>query len=362
MFFQYFARELVKVGLYHAKTSSYVRNLEIPCSQPTPETSHGALDKIPDMLKQPRPVGGFVALPVELPVSEHLWQPSKHYFYLKPHDPQIPDADAPRCLFVTNIPVTTMEVHLKHLFSQQLSAGTVERVEFSERLQQPLKKPESQSGRKRKRATGEEVQFELGAHRLPDVWQRSLHASGAQAVVVFVDILSMETSLRAAKKAAKIGTRLVWGKDIEYRIPPLGLQRYKEHNNQQFPPRKELLQSVNAYMSAYSRMEEIRTRAYAKKRQEPDEEGFVTVTKGARGLVRKEDAKELRVKQKDKNKGLEDFYRFQMRERRKEGQGEFLRKFEEDKKRVAEMKQRRGRLRVSPNLVSVVETNMFQPE
>jgi hypothetical protein len=63
--------------------------------------------------------------------------------------------------------------------------------------------------------------------------------------------------------------------------------------------------------------------------------------------VRTEDAKELGEKQKAKNQGLEDFYRFQMRERRKEEQGEFLRKFEEDKRRLDEMKKRRGRLRVS---------------
>jgi ribosomal RNA-processing protein 7 len=113
-------------------------------------------------------------------------------------------------------------------------------------------------------------------------------------------------------------------------------------------PRRDLLQSVDSYMSAYSKLEEARSRANAKKRQMPDEEGFITVTKGARGgVVRMEDAKELGEKQKAKDHGLEDFYRFQMRERRKEVQGEFLRKFEDDKRRVDEMKKRRGRLRVS---------------
>ena len=55
-------------------------------------------------------------------------------------------------------------------------------------------------------------------------------------------------------------------------------------------------------------MEETRSRGDAKKRQIPDEEGFVTVTKGAHGgVVRMEDAKELGEKQKTKNKDLEDF-------------------------------------------------------
>jgi hypothetical protein len=158
----------------------------------------------------------------------------------------------------------------------------------------------------------------------------------------------MEASLKAAKRAAKLSSRIIWGKGIEDRVPGLGLQRYKEHNRSRYPPRRELIQSVDSYMSAYSKMEEARSRADAKRRQMPDEEGFVTVTKGARGgVVRKEDAKELGEKQMAKNKGLDDFYRFQMREYRKEEQGKFLRKFEEDKRRVDEMKKKRGRLRVS---------------
>ncbi len=63
------------------------------------------------------------------------------------------------------------------------------------------------------------------------------------------------------------------------------------------------------------------------------------------------DAKELGEKQKEKEKGIENFYRFQMRERRKEQQGELMRKFEEDKRRVEEMRKRRGRIVVSFVLV-----------
>ena len=116
--------------------------------------------------------------------------------------------------------------------------------------------------------------------------------------------------------------------------------------SRQYRPRRELLQSVDSYMSTYSKMEETRSR---EKRQMRDEEGFVTIMKGARGgVVRMEDAKELGEKQKTKNKGLENFYRFQMQKRRKEEQVEFLREFNDDKQRVEEMKKkRRGRLRVS---------------
>ena len=76
----------------------------------------------------------------------------------------------------------------------------------------------------------------------------------------------------------------------------------------------------------------------------PDEDGFVTVTRGSRGAARLEETKELVEKHKEKSKGLEDFYRFQMREKRKEEHAEMLKKFEEDKRKVEEMRQRRGKV------------------
>jgi hypothetical protein len=314
------------------------------------------------MAKVPKIVGGFTVLPVEFPASSVLSVPSKHYIYLKAHGPQFSDPDAARCLFIANVPVTATELHFKHLFGAQLAAGRVERVDFSDSTttsRTDRTKSEVQIGRKRKRVTEEDIQFELQLHQLPATWTSTFHPSSSHAVVVFVDRPSMEASLKAAKRAAKMSSRMILGGGIEDRVPGLGLQRYKEHNRSQYPPRRELLQSVDAYMSAYSKMEAARSRADAK-RQMPDEEGFVTVTKGARGgVVRKEDARELGEKQKAKNKGLDDFYRFQMRERRKEEQGEFLRKFEEDKRRVDEMKQRRGRLRVSCDSTGGIEARLL---
>jgi ribosomal RNA-processing protein 7 len=73
---------------------------------------------------------------------------------------------------------------------------------------------------------------------------------------------------------------------------------------------------------------------------------FVTVTKAAYcSVVRTVDAKELRKKEKIKNKGWKTFYRFQMHERKEEEQDELLRKFEEDKRRISDMKKKRGWLR-----------------
>jgi ribosomal RNA-processing protein 7 len=100
-------------------------------------------------------------------------------------------------------------------------------------------------------------------------------------------------------------------------------------------------------MTAFAAQEAAQARLQAKQRQEPDEDGFVTVTRGGRtGPARQDVAQEQAEKQKQKQKGLEDFYRFQTREKRKARAGELVRKFEEDKEKVKRMRERRGWFKV----------------
>lgn len=71
---------------------------------------------------------------------------------------------------------------------------------------------------------------------------------------------------------------------------------------------------------------------------------------GRAGPARLEEAeaKKQELEERQKKKGAkEDFYRFQVREKRKERENELKRNFEEDRRRVQEMRQRRGKLVVS---------------
>lgn len=197
--------------------------------------------------------------------------------------------------------------------------------------------------------TADELESGLDSFRLPETLPGPVHPSGSTAIAVFVDRPSMEMSLKAARKATRQGSnaQIVWGEGLDEKAHVYGIKRYEAHKSLQYPPRATLLKLADDFMTAYTEMEEARTRENAKKRQLPDEDGFVTVTRGAKGgtTLKKEEAEELKEKQKAKEKGLEDFYRFQMREKRKEQQGELLRKFEEDKRKVAEMRKRRGKLK-----------------
>ena len=102
-------------------------------------------------------------------------------------------------------------------------------------------------------------------------------------------------------------------------------------------------------MTAFANKEASEARSRARQRQEPDADGFITVTRGGRtNPARQEVAQEQAEKQKDKQRGLEDFYRFQSREKRKQKASELVKKFEEDKEKIRKMRERRGVFRVGP--------------
>lgn len=104
-------------------------------------------------------------------------------------------------------------------------------------------------------------------------------------------------------------------------------------------------------MTAVAAQEASEAKFYAKQRHEPDEDGFITVSKGGRnGPARREAAQEQAEKRKEKHKGFEDFYRFQTRDKRKAKAVELLRKFEGDKQKVKEMRERRASLKVNGSL------------
>ena len=180
------------------------------------------------MAEIPLEISGYFVLPLALPVQRSFPTPATHYLYLRPHEPKIPTEDTPRSLFLVNVPFDATEIHFRHLFGTQLDGGRVERVDFegARSKSKPAVAPPgpTKKGKKRKRAEIQSMDEVEGAE-LPKVWDRELHHSGGTAVVVFVDRVSMDASLKAAKKAAKGGKKIVWGEGVEEKVPKLGSER-----------------------------------------------------------------------------------------------------------------------------------------
>jgi hypothetical protein len=167
----------------------------------------------------------------------------------------------------------------------------------------------------------------------------------------------MEASLKAVRKYASREKKspVIWGEGIDDRVAALGTTRYRKHAAKlRYPSADELLSIVNNYMSLYTQWEETRAAEASRRAAEPDEDGFITVTRGPRftDVAREEEVKELVEKQRKREEGLGDFYRFQTREKRKERQNELLRRFDEDKRKIEKLKSSRGRIMVcfSPTL------------
>ncbi|OCK85527.1 hypothetical protein K432DRAFT_342902 [Lepidopterella palustris CBS 459.81] len=305
----------------------------------------------------PQKVADYIILPLTLPSLPSLQTIAKHYLYIRPHAPKLPDPDSERSLFIANVPIDATEEGFRKLFAEQFDGGRVERVEFEASVPQyptTRKRKEGSGGqngvrgKKRKRDDAEVVAegvIEDEETRLPRVWGREVRESGSSAVVVFVDRASARGVMKEIEKAVKKGREIKWKLDDEN---GLGVKRYRTHHSLTFPPKPILQASINAYLTAFNRAEIARNRVRARQRAVPDEDGFITVTRGGRnGPVRIEDAEAAKEKleERKKKKGvMEDFYRFQVREKRKEREGELRRKFEEDRRKVSEMRERRGRI------------------
>ncbi|KAL9128474.1 MAG: hypothetical protein Q9217_002852 [Psora testacea] len=304
--------------------------------------------------KIPREIAGYTVLPLALPPLPSFPTPATHFLYVSQHQPKIPTPTSSRSIFLVNIPFDATEAHIKYLFSTQLElpAGRIEEVQFEGQRRKDVVKEEKKPGKsnkaskKRKRVSdGGDIESMEGA-ALPSTWDRELQHKGLTAVALFVDRSSMVTALRAVERVHKQRKQPSWGKGVEDSLPSLGFARYLHHHQLTYPNKSQLLESVNTYMTGFAAKEAAQEKLRARQRQEPDADGFIAVTRGARtNPARQEAAQELAEKQKEKQKGLEDFYRFQSREKRKARAVELMKRFEEDKEKVRKMKERRGRFR-----------------
>ncbi|MCJ1476355.1 Ribosomal RNA-processing protein 7 [Lambiella insularis] len=310
----------------------------------------------------PSKLADYYILPLSLPSLPSFQIEATHYLYLRPHEARIPSPTTPRSLFLVNVPFDSTAIHLKSLFSRCLGlpSGRIEEVRFIGTRREVLHGSNEEQARfalvsqvqdgkknnKRKSGPAKESIEDTEGTRLPETWDRQILHSGSNAVVVFVDRASMEAVVKAAKRAKKDGEKIVWGKGLEAQLPSLGPERYLNHHKLRYPDKSLLLETVNNYMTVYADQEAARARKLARQRQVRDEEGFVTVTRGGRtGPARQQEAQEKLEKQTERQKGLEDFYRFQSREKRKERAGELIRKFEQDREKVRRMRERRGRFK-----------------
>lgn len=116
---------------------------------------------------------------------------------------------------------------------------------------------------------------------------------------------------------------------------------YVESYDRQFVNPRVLAESVDSYMKRVTKKEIAEKRRLFAMKNQPDEDGFVTVVRSGRAPVgRPQDAE--RQLEKKKDTGIhKDFYRFQLREKKKKALLDLAHKFEFDKQRIQQLKEKR---------------------
>lgn len=304
--------------------------------------------------KVPASVSDFSILPLQIPPQPSFPTSTTHYLYLRAHAPKAPTATTNRELFLVNVPVDATESKIFNLFAEQLGGLRVEAVAFeSARVGKGISAPvaPAQKGTKRKRGqedgpVTEEEGGDAQVAQLPEVWDRRLHRSGSTAVVTFVDRPSAEAALRHVRKAIRAKRPIAWRDSPQ--DAPLGSARYLAHQRLRYPASSRLQASVDEYMAAFAAQEAETAKRLKHQRSVPDDDGFVTVTRGGRnGPAREAEtrAKMEEYAKREKARISDGFYRFQVREKRKEQAQDLVKGFQEDQRRLAELKKRRGKIR-----------------
>lgn len=251
---------------------------------------------------------GFTAIPVKYSEESSVTQ----YLYLKQHDVRNPDPSLPssRTLFVLNVPSYVNKECLERLFS---GCGKVEAIHLHKN---PGDTPSD---------TKQTSKF-FSPHK---------GASGhIVAYIVFKNAVSVKKAVTTTETKI-LSTR-------EHNLGT-GVTEWCEAYRQQCPQVKLLQKEIDDYMAVFDSKVEQERQVAREAEGVPDEEGWVTVTRygKSKGAPRTE-AHEKRLSKKEKKKRKEkellNFYSFQMRETKREHIAQLRQKFEEDKRRVADMR------------------------
>lgn len=247
-------------------------------------------------------MNGYDILPLKMPKG------NTHYLYLKKDQNSAASED--RTIFVCNLPADSTLPHIKEL-CQTLGNSIVESFEWVN--------------------VSRNVRAEVLTHGL----------SGGSGRIVMVDAASCNRVLQQARKLADKGVK--WNGKLTIG----GRQRYQLLWKYCFPAADDLQAEVDFFMEEFAAREEEEKEDMLKEKTVVDADGFTTVVKSAKkkSLAMQEaakqvteDMKQAEIKRRQKRE-KKDFYRFQIREYKKEQMTDMLTKFKEDQEKVREYKE-----------------------
>ncbi|XP_028042029.1 ribosomal RNA-processing protein 7 homolog A [Bombyx mandarina] len=233
-----------------------------------------------------------------------------HYIYFKEHSVREHTKDKPagRTIFIVNVPPYADEKGLTNAFSE---AGPISSVKL-------CIKPNTMED------------------DIPKFISEKQKKSFQVAYLVFEKVSALDRALQLSELKPL--------NSESYRIKT-GIQKWIEEFNKEILQPKTLKENIEAFMKKYD-SETAKEKKKEKKLEQEDDEGWVTVTKGGKiqSFARTEKVENKILEKEEKNKKrkeLKNFYTFQIRESKMKHIVMLRQKFEEDKKKIAQIKQSR---------------------
>lgn len=243
---------------------------------------------------------------------------TRHYMWYKRHD----GLDQ-RALFVVNLPAAASLADVKKFFERVAIGATIQEYTPSVLLDYPQEVWVNML-----RLTSDlDLSVDLPKYRLPK----------NSAIVTFVDKSACQLAVLGLKKADEVEWPLAGAMASYYAL------KYQAKYRDADELAVEVLEALAEFGSA--------ERQLMQNLQKPlvDDDGFTMVVglhrKTKRGLLGKQKLAQTveltKAAAKLKKKEKEDFYRFQLRQRKKEEMNDLLRKYKEDQERVKTLKEKK---------------------
>lgn len=278
-------------------------------------------------------IKGFQILPVRLPESN-----GTHYIYFRKHETKGNQSAASqyisgRLMFIFNLPIETSIATLKKYFQQVAIGATIENYYPSMATD-----------------TQEDVYIDLTRLTSDLDYQQdgfildiTLKLPKNCGILSFIDKASFQLAFNSLKKLSNDSKSTNWP------MPVLGSKFLLSKYEQQVCEPTKLAEEVSKALANFNRAEQESREELKRQTEIVDEDGFTLVVGSHRktkaGIMGKQKYAATvgaeKAKSKIKKKEKEDFYRFQLREKKKAEMNDLLKKFKQDQERVRMMKEKK---------------------
>ncbi|KAJ2063574.1 hypothetical protein GGI17_001649 [Coemansia sp. S146] len=283
-------------------------------------------------------LSGYKVLPVQIAGGT-----GTHYLYFKQHtskreDPLLPSS---RTIYISNIPADATERDLRRLFQ---GMARVARVVFHSAVGQDAVKVAAAAAQATSEISKSSKVVKGKSKATTEVTKTQqvapLLSSGGSAHVVLLEDVELGAVL-----GMKAGVR-EWAIDNSH-----GLARHVLDYGAARPAVDAVRADVDAFMARFEEAQYERERMLEQQQNVADADGFIPVVRRARGgkntdgtasvtAMSTDEAREAGAARKEPTT-YANLYRFQARERKRDQLVDLRRKFEEDKEKIARMRQAR---------------------